>query len=157
DVASNSVDYSAVTTQIIVDVSGALTGLTNIGDVTGNGSTSVAGATSILQGGTTWTISGADGGTVVGGGGTFTFHDFPNLKGTALADSFAITTGSVSGSIDGLGGANTLDYSGAASPLTVTLTGAGTSVGYKGSDNGVYVASFDDITVLKGTTMGGFT
>jgi hypothetical protein len=45
-----------------------------------------------------------------------------NLIGGAAADTFAVTgTGGVTGIIDGMGGVNTLDYSGFASDIFVDL------------------------------------
>jgi hypothetical protein len=65
----------------------------------------------------TWTITGADSGTV----GTVTFSNFQNLTGRAGADTFVFQPGgSVSGSGDG-GGSNTLDYSHYLGNITVDL------------------------------------
>jgi hypothetical protein len=58
---------------------------------------------------TTWNVTGANAGTMNG----VTFKSFGTLVGDFMADTFKFgAAGSVSGIIDGGGGANTFDYSG---------------------------------------------
>src|SRR5262249_15278613 len=65
-----------------------------------------------------WSISGSDRGTV----NAFTYQGFQDLTGGAAADTFALQQGgSVSGNVDGGGGANTLDYSQYTGDITVNL------------------------------------
>lgn len=81
--------------------------------------------------GNAFSISGTNSGTL--NGATNSFATFESLQGGAGADSFtfASTLGTISGTIDGQGGNNTLDYSafGATDDVTVNLTtGAATNV-----------------------------
>jgi hypothetical protein len=65
-----------------------------------------------------WSITGPNSGTVNG----FTFQGFQNLTGGAAVDAFAFQQGgSVSGSVDGGGGENSLDYSQYTGDITVDL------------------------------------
>ncbi len=121
---SNTLDLSARTTAATVTLqstglnkSTAIGGtFTNINSVLGSSA-----ATDTLIGpnaATTWTISGANAGTV----GSLTFSGFENLKGGSAADSFAFTgIGSISGTVNGGGGVNTLDVSGYSLPATIDL------------------------------------
>ena len=70
-------------------------------------------------GGDTFAITGADTGAVVGRLGIYL--NVENLMGAAGSDTFAFQGGSVSGSIDGALGTDTLDYSAAAGPVSVSL------------------------------------
>jgi filamentous hemagglutinin family protein len=84
-----------------------------LGTITSSGTVTLAGsatnANDVLQGsdgGNTWVVDGANTGTLGGSD----FDDFATLQGGAAADDFAITgAGSLSGSIDGALGANSLD------------------------------------------------
>ena len=67
----------------------------------------------------TWTITFANGGGVTGVTGGFS--SIENITGGAGTDSFAISTGSVGGNLNGGGGSNTLDYSAYASAVTADL------------------------------------
>jgi Ca2+-binding RTX toxin-like protein len=88
--------------------------------------------TNTLQGpnsDTTWQITGSNAGSFTGG---VSFTAMQNLIGGAGADTFVFADGaSVSGTIDGGGGTNTLDYSAyASSNVLVNLqTGFATGVG----------------------------
>jgi Ca2+-binding RTX toxin-like protein len=67
---------------------------------------------------TTWILTGADSGTV----NAVTFRGFQNLIGGTAADTFVLQAGgSVSGSVDGGGGTNALDYSHYKGDITVDL------------------------------------
>jgi hypothetical protein len=76
----------------------------------------------------TWTLSGANAGDI---NGATTFNSFENLTGGLLADSYRLTpAGSVAGTINGMLGADTLDYGSRATAVSVNLqTGLATSVG----------------------------
>ncbi len=75
----------------------------------------------------TWTISGLDRGKLDG----VSFSSFANLTGGTAADSFQFSpAGQLTGTIDGGGGGDWLDYSRVRTPVTVNLaTGAATGVG----------------------------
>jgi hypothetical protein len=67
----------------------------------------------------TWQITGANAGTL---NQTVTFTSIQNLTGGAANDAFAFQTGgSLSGTLDGGGGSNTLDYSSYTGDITVDL------------------------------------
>jgi hypothetical protein len=71
----------------------------------------------------TWDITGHNRGTLgSASGGPVVFTKFQNLVGGSSTDTFFFHTGgSLSGSIDGQGGSNTLDYSGFSGDLNVNL------------------------------------
>jgi hypothetical protein len=72
----------------------------------------------------TWSITGADAGTISGG---ISFSNVENLVGGSGDDTFTFDEGgSVSGTITGGGGSTTLDYSALTEDVTVDL-GAGTA------------------------------
>jgi hypothetical protein len=85
-----------------------------------------------------WNLTGLGAGTLQAGGEpTDTFTGIQNLTGGAAADTFrlATSTAAVAGSIDGKGGANTLDLSGRTTAETVTLqtTGLNKATGIGGT------------------------
>ena len=109
-------------------------GITGINNLLGSGS---AGDTLTgTNASATWTINGANGGTLSTG---FTFANFENLTGGSASDSFVLSGGTVSGAINGGGGSDTLSGS-----TTYSISGpnAGTATG---------VASFTGIETLTGT------
>src|SRR6185503_1912769 len=67
---------------------------------------------------TTWTISGANDGSLSTG---FTFTDIANLTGGTANDTFTFTTGSLTGSIDGGLGTNTINIAAVAGANTIDL------------------------------------
>src|SRR5262249_20870938 len=60
-------------------------------------------------------------------------------------------TGSISGSVDGGAGSDTLDWSGLSTARNVTLTGAGTTDGFKGTEASI-PGGFDNINAIVGTS-----
>jgi Ca2+-binding RTX toxin-like protein len=77
---------------------------------------------------TTWNIAGQNRGTL----GSVTFANFQNLVGGSSTDAFVFQSGgSLSGSVDGQGGSNTLDYSAYIGNLFVNLP-LGTATGVAG-------------------------
>src|SRR5262249_60474036 len=75
----------------------------------------------------TWSLSSANGGKIFNSLGTFLFSSVENLLGGAGTDAFTFSgLGTVSGQIDGGGGANWLDYSALSVGVTVDLN-AGTA------------------------------
>jgi filamentous hemagglutinin family protein len=103
DTVSYAAVVGAITRAIGIDFS-------DIESVVGNGN-----AGSVLSNGSVWSITGADSGAVDG----IDFSDWPNLTGTAGADSFTfIDPGTLSGSVNGLGGNDTAGWA-AAAPIAV--------------------------------------
>jgi hypothetical protein len=92
----------------------------------------------------TWTISGANSGKV----GSVSFSNVQYLIGGALSDSFKLQPlGSVTGTINGSGGTNTLDYSSRTTGVTVNLaTGAATAI------HGGAAGGFSGISALVGSS-----
>jgi hypothetical protein len=95
----------------------AVTALTLKGD---GGSNSLTGPNQA----NTWDLTAANAGTL---DGAISFSGIQNLTGGSAADYFAFTTAtaSVSGLIDGGGDANSLDFSGRTTAVTVTLVAGG--------------------------------
>src|SRR5262249_27403096 len=72
--------------------------------------------------GPTWAVTGANAGTAAG----LSFSAVQNLTGGTGADTFSFgASGSVSGVVDGGGGANTLDFHQRTTNVTVTLQATG--------------------------------
>jgi hypothetical protein len=93
--------------------------------------------TNTLQGpnqANTWNISANDGGTLNG----VNFALFQNLLGNAGADQFLFGNGfSISGTIDGAGGNDTLNFSASTTARAFALTGMGTTDGFNGTVGGI--------------------
>lgn len=171
DGGNNSLDYSAlagpITVNLQTNTAPGIGGVfSNINNFLGSAST-----TDTLIGpsmATSWTISGANSGTV----GSNTFSSFENLVGGSGNDTFAFQPGgTLSGNLDGGAGTNTLDYSALAGPVTVNLqtdtasnlggTFANVSnfVGSAGSDSliGPNVPTQWNMTSANGGTSGADT
>jgi Ca2+-binding RTX toxin-like protein len=126
---TNILDYSNLTTPVTLDLqTHSATGIggsfMNIqGLIGGQGINTLIGPDS----NSVWTLTGLNAGNVAG----FTFGSFQNLVGGSGDDRFVFLTGAgVSGSIDGGGGTNTLDYSQDVGDVVVDLLlGAATGVG----------------------------
>jgi hypothetical protein len=96
----------------------------------------------------TWTITGTNVGTL---NATTSFTGIQNLIGGAGADTFAIgSSGSVAGVIDGGAGSNTLDFSGRATAVTVTLQATG-------PNKATATGGWTNIATLIGSSAGGNT
>ncbi len=124
--------------------SGVTGGYTNVTTLVGNAAISTLTGTNT---GSTYTVSGANSGTVNDGTGTTTFSGMRNLVGGTGADGFAIAdTGSLAGSINGGGGAgvNTLNLSARTTAADFGLTSAssGTASGITGA--------YSNVATLKG-------
>ncbi len=66
-----------------------------------------------------WVLTGPNAGTL---NGNFTFASIENLTGNALSDTFIVNPGaSVDGAINGIGGGDTIDFSGYNVPIYVDL------------------------------------
>ncbi len=98
----------------------------------------------------TWTITGANSGTINDGTLTYNFTDLGNLEGNNDIDNFVFNGGTISGTVDGGtgAGANTLDYSGVAGPIDIVLTAPDTN-GFAGT--GDNTGGFANITDLTGS------
>ncbi len=145
---TNTVDYtgSSVTS---VTLGAALPGagsITNIQDLIGSG----AGFTLVADGtGDDFTISGGNSGNVdyAGLAKNLVFSNVGNLEG-ATGDTFDFTTGSLTGSLTGVGTNEILTYAGNAGPISVNLaTGAATDI----------TGGFSGITKLIGSGNAGDT
>ena len=109
-----------------------------------------------LGGADTFNMGAVLTGNIGGGAGDNTYNLNMNgevtgtITGGADADDFVFDGGSVTGTVDGAGGVNTLDYNALASQVDVTLIGLGGTVGFDGTatDTG----GFNDITNLVGGT-----
>ncbi len=122
-VASDTLDYSAVTVAVTTKIG---TNFTNIETVTGDGTNDTLVGADVAN---TWAITGANAGTV----GTLAFNGFSNLTGGTGTDDFTLSGGTLSGAIDGgLIGANTLIADNTANTWTITGTDAGTVTGIIG-------------------------
>jgi hypothetical protein len=145
---TNTLDYSAQTGPVTVNLgAGTASGIdgtfANIGNFVGSaGSDTVIGPNDPNS----WDISGANAESVSGS----TFASFENLTGGSGADQFVFfPDGSVSGNIDGGGGANTLDYSNLAGPVTVNLqTDTAPRIGGRFTDISNFVGSAGFDTVI---------
>ena len=119
---TNTLDYSTLAGPVSVNLQSQTA--TDIGGTFSNinalaGSTGTADNLTGPDASSTWTLSGANSGTVAG----VAFTSFENLNGGAGNDTFAFQPGgSVSGNLNGGGGTNTLDYSALAGPITVNLS-----------------------------------
>jgi filamentous hemagglutinin family protein len=113
---TDTLDYSAFTTPLIVDVS--VLGATGIEIVIGTNN-----ATSTLIGSYTnnnWNIASNNSGTL---NNTLNFIQFQNLVGGLLDDNFIFRNGvNWSGVIDGNAGNDTLDYSSSTIPINIDLS-----------------------------------
>lgn len=143
--AEDLVDFSATgLASFTATVDGAAFGIANIDRIVGNNASGL-----VLGGGVTFTVTGPNDGTVDGGATLgITFEDWASLAGTAGIDTFDFNGGDVSGTIDGLGGADVADFEDHDVNIAVTLGGTGTTDGFQGTtltDTG----GFDNIDEIK--------
>ncbi len=146
---TNTLTYARRSTAVSVKMTGAAVGTATgiLGTfsgisalVGGSGSNTLTGTNAT----TTWVVSGVNSGSITGGP---SFTSFQNLSGGSGADTFAFTGGSLSGSINGGAGVNTVDDSAAGGPTTITLTGLGSAVGFAGTGPDI-AGSFTNITSI---------
>ena len=104
---ADTVDLSAQTGFIAITVGGALSGVTNIETIRGNGANSTLTGDNVVN---NWTLTADNQGTV----GTLNFEQFNNLIGGTAADTFNVNF-AVSGGIDGGDGGDTFNL-GAGTP-----------------------------------------
>jgi hypothetical protein len=99
---------------------------------------------------TTWHITAVNAGNVSSASASATFSGYRNLTGGSGADNFILSNGAgVTSTIDGGGGANTLDESAYATPVTVDLS-ANTATGTGGIVNLQSFAGGSATNTLKG-------
>ncbi len=133
---------------ITLNIDGTNNGIVDIDTVSGGG----AGYT--VAGGRTFTITGVNSGTVTGTASTVTFTNWANLTGTAgFDDLFNFSGGDISGTIDGLAGSDTADFTAHDTDATIALGGLGTVDGFQGTTI-TDAGGFDNIDVLTGRVGG---
>lgn len=148
-VGSDSIDFSAVSTAVTVNLNdGSATGInfaTGIDKYIGDGSLDkLTGITA----GTTYLIDGVNQGSVAG----IAFEAFNHLVGAAGVDTFQFSgSGQITGSIDGLAENDILDYSSSWFALNLVLSATGSSNGFSGSESSS-LTSFDNINSITGST-----
>ncbi|MGE5624021.1 MAG: filamentous hemagglutinin N-terminal domain-containing protein, partial [Bacillota bacterium] len=171
---TDKIDYTAYTTATNVVLTGNTAnglsgtdggitgGFSNIDNIAGSGT-----ASNTLTGenvGNTWIISGANSGTVNDGTVTLTWSNFGSLTGGSNTDSFTLASGTLTGSINGAGGSNTLTGDNVSNTWTVTGANTGTLTGIGGSFSniGTLVGGtnndnfvFSNAATLSGTLDGG--
>jgi hypothetical protein len=146
---NDTLDYSAYGSPVSIDLQ-TLTGtgldhLQNIEILVGStGSDTLTG----LDKATTWQITDNNSGKA----GTYAFSSFENLVGGSGADVFKFSNGKgVSGSVDGGGGGDTLNYSAYTTAITVNLaTGAATGVAGGVSEIQVVIGGSGNDTLTGG-------
>jgi filamentous hemagglutinin family protein len=128
-----------------------LNGGTLSGSVDGQGGTDTLTGDNVAN---AFTVTGANSGTATGTGG---FSNIENLVGNANTDSFTLNGGTLSGSVDGQGGTDTLTGDNVANAFTVTGTNSGTATGtggFSNIENLVGNANTDSFTLNGGTLSG---
>jgi fibronectin-binding autotransporter adhesin len=122
----NTFDYSAYTS--VVDVrlnankqTGTL-GATGVNVVIGGTANENLNTLTPYSGTTNWNIASQNDGTFTTGSNTVTFNNFGNLVGTSSTDNFVFgTSGSLTGTVNGAAGNNTLNYSAYSTPIYIDL------------------------------------
>lgn len=148
--AANRLDLSAYTGSIGVNFENTTaTGIggtfSGIDDFDGNGAN---GTFTGLAAATAYSISGANDFSF----GLITVTDFANLTGGVNNDTFSFGAGSsLSGTLDGGSGGNTLDYSSYGAAVTVNI-GLGTATGLGGFSNVTDFVGSASTDTLRGTT-----
>ena len=134
----DSVDFSAETGTVNVLLGFA--GFSNIESFTGNGSDSrITGEPGVND----WQITGVDSGSITTAASTTSFSAFNHLLGNTGDDTFSLSGGSVSGSISGGGGNDTLIADAIDNTWNITAADSGSVFG---------VAAFSAIANLTGNT-----
>ncbi|NOZ19573.1 MAG: hypothetical protein GXP25_00630, partial [Planctomycetes bacterium] len=107
--------------------------------------------------GNVFTVTGLDSGTLAGK--TTGWSNVENLTGGAGDDGFTLNGGTLSGTIDGAGGSNTLTGDNVANTWVVTATDGGTvtgvGIGFSNIQNLMGGTNTDQITLNDGGTITG--
>ncbi len=167
DNVANSWTITGADAGTVTGISGGFTNIANLTGGTGTDSFTLNGGTlsGAIDGGLTgintliadnvansWTISGADAGTVTGVTGGFT--NISTLVGGNTTDSFAFTPGGVlSGPLDGGLGSDTLDFSSYGTAVSASPTGTG-SGNVSGTPDPITYAAGDDYTGIESLNTG---
>lgn len=141
--AGDTLSFAMSTTSIAFPV-GLVTNVENITG-SGNGDDTIVGT----DGNDVFEIDGADSGTINGA----VFTDFANLDGGLGNDSFQLTAdaGSLTGSVEGGSGMDTLGFNGVMTGVDIALSGAGGTDGFNGDETGGTLNGFQNIDVLEGS------
>ncbi|MGE5624963.1 MAG: beta strand repeat-containing protein, partial [Bacillota bacterium] len=169
---SDTLDFSAKTSTLVVNLTGsAANGYS--GTTTGSATNPIAGGFTGIEtvdGGTgsntlngentanIWNVTGGDSGTYNdgAGNGSLTWNSFGNLGGGSSTDDFVFANGAtLSGTVSGGAGADTLDYSAYVTATNVTLTGTGSN-GVSGTDGGI-TGGFSGIDTITGSATAANT
>ncbi len=158
---NDTLDYSAYTTatDIVLTGTSAANGLSGTdGGITGgftginvlDGSATAANSLTGENTANTWDITNNNAGTLNDSTATLNWSGFGTLVGGSSTDSFTFTVNgkTLTGTINGGAGVNSLSYSGYTGAVNVTLTGSG-ATGYSGTDGGI-TAGFSNIGTLTG-------
>ncbi|WP_197997539.1 cadherin domain-containing protein, partial [Gimesia panareensis] len=145
---SDSIDFSAVTSAVNVDLqNSSATNLNLFGGIEKLSGDGTLDSISGLTAGTTYLIDGVNQGSVSG----IDFDGFSHLTGSTGIDTFQFSgNGQITGSIDGLGGSDSLDYSASTFSLALGLSSTGTTDGFAGSESST-LAAFDNIDSIQGS------
>jgi len=151
----DSVDLSNQTLDVLVDLGASR--YANIEQFTGS---SIA-STSTLVGADVvniWSINGAFDGVDDGTVGLVTFINFTDLTGGTDNDSFSLSSGTLSGTVSGGGGNDTLIGDNAANTWNILTPDAGTATGvgaFSGIGNLTGNASTDDFIFADASSLSG--
>ncbi|NCO43671.1 MAG: hypothetical protein GW892_33810, partial [Armatimonadetes bacterium] len=125
----------------------------NSGSVAGNVDGGGGAGANTLTGdadGNAFGITGANAGTLIGKVGG-TWWNIGTLTGGAGADSFIFDNlGTLSGSLNGAAGTDTLDVSALVAPPAVAITAPGSGDGFQGTANPPITGGFDNINAITG-------
>jgi hypothetical protein len=135
----------------VVNVALGSSGFTNIQTFTGNNLTSTLTGDNIAN---TWIVTGANSGSV----GSVNFSGFNNLLGNASTDDFSLNGGSISGSVDGGAGADSITADNTANSWTISSVNAGAVTGisaFSNIENLVGSSSADSFVFADGSSISG--
>ena len=133
---TDTIDLSMQTGAVLVDLASGR--YVNLELYTGNGTNSAIVGDNVPN---VWNINGSSDGVDDGTVGTVAFIDFANITGGSDADSFSLSSGTLSGALDGGAGTDTLIGDNTANTWTISAADAGSATG---------VGSFANIENLTG-------
>jgi len=133
---TDTIDLSLQTGAVLVDLASGR--YLNLELYTGNGANSSIVGDNAPN---VWNINGSSDGVDDGTVGTVAFIDFANITGGSDADSFSLSSGTLSGALNGGAGTDTLIGDNTANTWTISTADAGSATG---------VGSFADIENLTG-------
>lgn len=146
---TDHIDFSAVTSAVTVDLqTSSASGVNLFNMIESLSGDDTQDAISGLSAGTTYLINGVNQGSVSG----IDFDGFNHLAGSTGSDTFQFSgSGQITGSIDGLGGGDILDYSASTFSLDLALSATGATDGFTGAEAST-VADFDNIDTIQGSS-----